>query len=179
MSVEIDERDQLTRGAEKREKRSLAALLLLLLRTRPSAPVARRKLVVALAALRSSVAEQTAQALDLPIPALPKRALASASASRLLSAATASVETKPGKILRAIEPLIDRTIRTEVQAAHNDAYVSAHAGKKGAFRWDATLDKRTCPECSALHGRTFPPSATPRCPAHPLCRCLLVFVPDK
>lgn len=50
-----------------------------------------------------------------------------------------------------------------------------------AVRWDARLDRRTCPICSALHGTVRPLGAAfdggPIPPKHARCRCCAQFWP--
>lgn len=68
--------------------------------------------------------------------------------------------------------VLERLIRTEAGDAYNEtAMASARMMGAETFRWDATIDRRTCPACRDLHGRVLPLSAE-RPPLHPHCRCV-------
>lgn len=43
-------------------------------------------------------------------------------------------------------------------------------------QWNASLEKRTCPVCAALHNKKFKMGQEPPLPRHPFCRCVLLPV---
>lgn len=43
-------------------------------------------------------------------------------------------------------------------------------------QWESALERRTCPVCSALHGKKFNIDQAPPLPRHPFCRCVLLPV---
>jgi SPP1 gp7 family putative phage head morphogenesis protein len=77
-----------------------------------------------------------------------------------------------------IDPRVRRLATTETFTAYNSQWRANLQDSPGEFVWDAILDKRTCPRCEALHGKSWPTvSAAPACPAHVSCRCILNFEP--
>lgn len=87
-------------------------------------------------------------------------------------------------------PRIKRTAVTETAHAYNDEHREAarDAERYGLLdgdvllrEWSALLDRRTCPECSALHGAHAPlhgsfPGRNEPGNMHPNCRCIEVMV---
>lgn len=76
---------------------------------------------------------------------------------------------------------LDRALtisRTEVLRAHREAAHQIYAENadvvKG-WRWQASLDGRTCAVCISLHGREFPLSENMS--SHPNCRCVATPIP--
>lgn len=69
--------------------------------------------------------------------------------------------------------------RTIIQASSNQARDDI-AQNLGAERelWLATLDSNTCPYCAGLDGSCEDVSTLPRPPAHPRCRCVLIYIPE-
>jgi SPP1 gp7 family putative phage head morphogenesis protein len=76
----------------------------------------------------------------------------------------------------------ERLVHTENAYAANLMTVTALAdpkqggGGEWMKRWNAAFDKRTCKDCSKLHGETVPAGALFSCglmcpPLHPRCRC--------
>jgi len=73
----------------------------------------------------------------------------------------------------------NRIARTEVSRVSNE-------GAKRSFKdygvqkveWLATLEKRTCSRCAALHGKKYRLGDEPSLPLHPHCRCTLVPLLD-
>ena len=43
-------------------------------------------------------------------------------------------------------------------------------------RWSAALERRTCPICAGLNGKTYIMGQEPPLPRHPFCRCVLIPV---
>lgn len=66
--------------------------------------------------------------------------------------------------------------RTEVTRMANLGAVEQFK-KEGATRvqWVASLGDRTCPQCQALDGQSFPINNHPEIPAHTNCRCSLIM----
>ena len=75
--------------------------------------------------------------------------------------------------LRVLEYKVKRLVSTELFESYNNAVLKAAEKNNKLVKWDATLDKRTCPNCVARHGRVYQPMSAPACPAHPNCRCML------
>lgn len=83
-----------------------------------------------------------------------------------------------------------RVVRTEVIQAYNEikdeaiVNLAAETGIKFKRKWSAALDRRVCPLCRDLDGKTadldkeFPGGYTAP-PAHPNCRCALVAWRDE
>jgi SPP1 gp7 family putative phage head morphogenesis protein len=70
--------------------------------------------------------------------------------------------------------------RTETLAAGNAAAKERYAAAGvEMLEWVAALDDRVCPECTGLHGKTYPIGETPDIPVHPNCRCTLVPYREK
>ena len=85
----------------------------------------------------------------------------------------AKPETHAKAATRAVADRTETISRTETYRAYNDGSVEAARRAGLTLRWDATLDRRTCPECESLDGSTnwdAPP------PEHPDCRCVLTPV---
>lgn len=75
--------------------------------------------------------------------------------------------------LSILEYKIKRLVSTEVFDSYNKGVLSAAEKDNKLVKWDAALDKRTCPNCVSRHGRVYQPGNAPACPAHPNCRCIL------
>lgn len=101
------------------------------------------------------------------------------------------VVAAPG-ISRKYRYWAERLVRTETQAAYNQVHVDNIHGLHTELkelgvdlmkRWDASMDRRVCLDCAALHGVIVPvggrfPGGYDAPPAHPNCRCVLVtYVP--
>ncbi len=69
---------------------------------------------------------------------------------------------------------VEMVVITQLFKSFNDQLVNNNP--KALFRWEAQLDRRTCPICSGLNGNEYTASEAPDCPAHPRCRCLLIPV---
>lgn len=87
--------------------------------------------------------------------------------------------------LDEIDSNIDRTATTETVQAWNESTLAqndaaAARGHTITERWDALLDKRTCPECDSLAGTevTRPEEFDREPPIHPGCRCFIVTEVD-
>lgn len=70
----------------------------------------------------------------------------------------------------------DRIGTTETFDAFNKQVKADLASSVGVFRFDATLDKRTCPRCEGLNGKEWSNiDDVPFPPIHTSCRCLIEF----
>lgn len=81
------------------------------------------------------------------------------------------------ELAQALRPQLERIAATESANGFNFGRTEAakQSGVQLWRRWDAVLDKRTCPVCSAAHGEIVRPGdafryGTPG-QVHPLCRC--------
>lgn len=89
--------------------------------------------------------------------------------------------TEVRKTPSVIGPRIDRINATEIAQAHNDEAkrvfeeLPAKVRAEVEFTWSAVNDRRTCPSCSALDGKTSTGGdfSGQWPPAHPLCRCVV------
>jgi SPP1 gp7 family putative phage head morphogenesis protein len=67
--------------------------------------------------------------------------------------------------------------RTEIMTAVNQGAIDEYrAAGVEELEWLAALDEQMCDTCGALHGKRWPITSAPDCPAHPRCRCCLVPV---
>ena len=74
---------------------------------------------------------------------------------------------------------IEKIVRTEMATAYLEAQKRMTKRLNYEFvRWVATEDERTCPHCSSRSGLIFQVDEVVM-PAHPLCRCAMVPVPDE
>ena len=74
---------------------------------------------------------------------------------------------------------IEKIVRTEMATAYLEAQKRMTKRLNYQFiRWVATEDERTCPHCSSRSGLIFQVDEVVM-PAHPLCRCAMVPVPDE
>lgn len=86
-----------------------------------------------------------------------------------------------------LEPAIERTASTEAVDAWNDETavlnegLVALPGVRIVQVWQALLDTRTCPSCSAMDGqmRRWPERFEDEPPLHPRCRCFLSTYLDE
>ncbi|PHE19187.1 hypothetical protein COF59_08135 [Bacillus pseudomycoides] len=70
-----------------------------------------------------------------------------------------------------------RIARTETSRVYNEAASQSYRDfGVTKVEWLATLEKRTCARCAALHGKKYKMGNTPPIPLHPHCRCTLVPV---
>lgn len=74
-----------------------------------------------------------------------------------------------GSIVRAIGGAIFGGYNT---TTHDMARAAKSRGRVVVLRWDATLDRGTCPRCKALSGQVRPQWDEPP-PLHGNCRCIL------
>jgi SPP1 gp7 family putative phage head morphogenesis protein len=85
-------------------------------------------------------------------------------------------------ILNTERWVAERIVRSEYVRVANEAAVIVFDQNKALLKgvqWHATLDKRTCPACGALDGKTWDDPNKAKRPVtstHPLCRCVLVPV---
>lgn len=84
------------------------------------------------------------------------------------------------KVEQALEEAswkVDRFASTEAFRAYDREWRATQEGAPpGKWIWDSTLDKRTCPRCESLHGRSWNNlGSVPSQPLHPSCRCILTF----
>ena len=80
-------------------------------------------------------------------------------------------------VIEVPEWRLNMIARTEMAYAFNTANLKyqAEAGYT-RFRWEATIDNRTCPICAAKDGEVFDISDVDAPPVHPNCRCILLPV---
>lgn len=74
----------------------------------------------------------------------------------------------------------DRLVRNEigrVQEETNSYWRQAHDIKK--VMYSATLDMKTCSDCSQYDGKVYDVSNAPTVPRHVLCRCTLISLVDE
>jgi SPP1 gp7 family putative phage head morphogenesis protein len=97
---------------------------------------------------------------------------------------TTQVLTQAGKgfqdavsgALEAVGPRLNTIATTETFGAFSKQVRANTAESEGVWSWDATLDRRTCPRCASLHGKTWDRLGdVPSIPAHINCRCFLKF----
>ncbi|MEB9869088.1 minor capsid protein [Bacillus paranthracis] len=70
-----------------------------------------------------------------------------------------------------------RIARTETSRVYNEAASQSYRDYGVTkVEWLATLEKRTCARCAALHGKKFKMNDVPPIPLHPHCRCTTVPV---
>lgn len=82
------------------------------------------------------------------------------------------------KALEQSETRSDRIATTETFSAFNGKVEANLKDAVGVFKFDATLDKRTCERCDALHGKEWTNiNDVPFPPLHPNCRCQINFIP--
>ena len=69
--------------------------------------------------------------------------------------------------------------RTMIQASSNQARedVAEQLGAEGEM-WMATLDGDTCAFCAGLDGECEEVGGIPKPPAHPRCRCVVIYIPE-
>tara|TARA_R100001082_G_scaffold72177_1_gene41281 strand:+ start:3121 stop:5565 length:2445 start_codon:yes stop_codon:yes gene_type:complete len=76
---------------------------------------------------------------------------------------------------------VTNLVRTSVQQVSNDAAQAVYANNQDItkeYRWVATLDSRTAPECQILDQQKFKYGQGPQPPQHFGCRCRTVAVID-
>ena len=76
---------------------------------------------------------------------------------------------------------VTNLVRTSVQQVSNDAAQAVYANNQDItkeYRWVATLDSRTAPECQVLDQQKFKYGQGPQPPQHFGCRCRTVAVID-
>jgi SPP1 gp7 family putative phage head morphogenesis protein len=82
----------------------------------------------------------------------------------------------PQQVRRQAEA-IARTIPNYIGNAARQETMRANADVLKGWRWDSTLDARSCPFCASRDGREYGVDAgTAPPPAHPQCRCQMGFV---
>ncbi|PEP86087.1 minor capsid protein [Bacillus pseudomycoides] len=70
-----------------------------------------------------------------------------------------------------------RVARTETSRVYNEAANQSYRDYGVTkVEWLATLERRTCARCAALHGKKYKIDNNPPIPLHPHCRCTLVPV---
>lgn len=82
-------------------------------------------------------------------------------------------------VLKTTRTQTEAVVRSAVQHASNAArqeLFQANQNLISGVQWVATLDSRTCLECSPLDGRVFPVDRHPQAPLHVNCRCTLIMV---
>lgn len=70
----------------------------------------------------------------------------------------------------AIRNKISNIASTEVFGAHNESILKS-LSPNALVKYNATLDKRTCPTCASRDGRVYTVQDAPSLPAHTRCRC--------
>ncbi|HDR7275040.1 TPA: minor capsid protein [Bacillus paranthracis] len=88
------------------------------------------------------------------------------------------------KYAKELKKVTDFTTYEANRIARTETARVANEGNKRAFReygverveWVASLEKRTCERCAALHTKKFILGQEPPLPLHPHCRCVLVPV---
>ena len=81
-----------------------------------------------------------------------------------------------GEVLTHRAEMIARSEIMRVSNAVNDSIFKANDDIVKGVMWLATLDLRTCPECSALDGQQYfyeKNQKPPERPLHPQCRCIV------
>lgn len=82
----------------------------------------------------------------------------------------------PRQVRRQAEA-IARTVPNYVGNAARAETMKANLDVLKGWRWDSTLDARSCPFCASRDGREYPPDAgAAPPPAHPQCRCQMGYV---
>lgn len=82
-------------------------------------------------------------------------------------------------VLNTTRRQTEAVVRSAVQHASNaarDELFKANRDMIKGVQWVATLDSRTCLECSPLDGQFFPVEKHPHAPLHVGCRCTLIMV---
>lgn len=84
--------------------------------------------------------------------------------------------------LRKVVDISNRDARSMVRTAIMGAANEARDKVAESFNyqhemWLSTLDSRTCPFCSGRDGVCDEPGQLPRPPAHPNCRCTILYIP--
>ncbi len=95
---------------------------------------------------------------------------------------TKSLNFKDGLFGGQMKRQADAMVRTAVQhvASVSRALVWSENKEIEQYQWKTTLDSRTCPICQGLSNEIFDVDKGPLPPAHPSCRCTVVFLlPDK
>lgn len=83
-----------------------------------------------------------------------------------------------GKAVDASRARTDRIATHETFAAFNRKVEANARDVVGVFRFNAVLDKKTCPRCEQLHGREWTNiNDVPFPPRHVNCRCFVDFIP--
>ncbi len=86
----------------------------------------------------------------------------------------------PGGLYRATAREVEVLVRTAVNETSNAANLLTYQRNDDVVQgveWLASLDRRTCPACSALDGQRWKlDKVTIRPPVHPVCRCRLIPV---
>lgn len=105
----------------------------------------------------------------------------------MAKAAEAVDATRLPRVLHQVHALVDGRLRRLAATESAEAFNAAREAEFQALaerapgliqRWVAVLDRRTCPTCDAMHGRTAPMGAefsagSP--PVHNYCRCFVVL----
>ena len=84
-----------------------------------------------------------------------------------------------GELTRAANHQVTTMVRTSVQQVSNTAAQQVYMANQDVtkeYRWLATLDSRTAPECRVLDQQTFKYGTGPTPPQHFNCRCRTVAV---
>ena len=102
--------------------------------------------------------------------------------AQILSDPAKTAQYSAAKLRRKYEWWAERIARTETlnvynQAAEDSIAALAKHDPEIVRRWDATIDRRTCPTCRDLDGRTAKvgdkfEGMYDAPPAHPCCRCI-------
>jgi SPP1 gp7 family putative phage head morphogenesis protein len=178
---------------------TLIALALLRARRSVAAVYSAQALIAAklareLTSLRTDFARLANQHADTPSPppspSKAEKQAARAVAANLAAALVRSLDfhSDPSLPFRSSVRLalrdnafrLARAAETEGFHAYNRQRRRLFARREGVFVWNATLDKRTCPTCSARDGKRYRSlELLPDIPAHPHCRCVLDFIEDN
>lgn len=72
---------------------------------------------------------------------------------------------------------IKRLVETEVSRVHYESFKKfcEETGVK-KVKYNATLDNKTCEDCSAYDGKVYNLNNAPSLPRHPLCRCFYEII---
>ncbi len=190
---------------ERRNKRTIEAILGYLLLGNRKAPKTRFQLLLQVPGLQRKVrqaildlhpaaqelANEDADQEDADPFLDPERIpLVTKAASSLVLAVVAfsAVRAQEGQdfpealegALEDVTPRVTRIATSETFAAYADQLLANTQDQPGEWVWDALLDRRTCPHCEALNGTIWTRQVdVPACPAHVRCRCIIEFFPSQ